>query len=70
MINLDQYVKAVWEAKTNLDKRIAMEALVDASHAKKETKILTKLKIKSLYGKKLDSFATNYAFSGEGMKVK
>ncbi len=69
-LNLDQYVKAVWEAKDVNSKRSAMKDLINNSHAKSETKKLALFKIESLGLSQLDKFATNYSFSGEGMKVK
>ena len=69
-LNLDQYVKAVWAAKDINSKRAAMKDLITNSHAKAETKKLSLFKIESLSMSQLDKFATNYSFSGEGIKVK
>ena len=70
MINLDQYVQKVWKADTTEAKREAMKELLAVSHATALTKANALRVANSLSGKKLDSFATNYAFSGYGMKVK
>jgi len=47
-----------------------MKDLITNSHAKAETKKLSLFKIESLGMAQLDKFASNYSFSGEGMKVK
>jgi len=69
MINLDEQVKKVWKAENTEAKREAMKELLAVSHATALTKANALRAINSLSGKKLDSFAANYAFSGYGMKV-
>ena len=70
MLNLDQYVQNVWRAETTEKKREAFKELLAVSHAKTETKVKALREIQALSGKRLDSFASNFAFSGYGMKVK
>lgn len=69
-INLTDYVQAVWRAVGLRDKQTAMFDLIEASHAKKETKRLftAKVKIERDY-RRLDNLASHYAMSGEGLKV-
>lgn len=70
MKNLTQEVNAVYIAPTLEAKKEAMTALIEASHAKKETKKLSKMKVQQLKSlAAVDKFATNYMFSGEGMKI-
>ena len=70
MLNLDQYVQKVWKAQELDEKRKAMKELIAVSHAKALTKANALRQCNMLSGKKLDAFASNYAFSGYGMKVK
>ena len=70
MINLDKYVTKVWKAETAEQKREAFKELLAVSHAKTETKVKALREIQTLSGKRLDSFATNFAFSGYGMKAR
>jgi len=70
MINLDKYIQQVWKAETTEKKREAFKELLAVSHAKTETKVKALRDIQTLSGKKLDNFATNFAFSGYGLKVK
>lgn len=70
MMNLDKYVQQVWKAETTEKKREAFKELLAVSHAKTETKVKALRDIQSLSGKRLDLFATNFAFSGYGLKVK
>lgn len=70
MMNLDKYVQQVWKAETTEKKREAFKELLAISHATALTKANALRVANGLSGKKLDSFATNYAFSGYGMKVK
>jgi len=70
MMNLDKYVQKVWKAETTDKKREAFKELLAVSHAKTDTKVKALRDIQTMSGKKLDSFASNYAFSGYGMKVK
>jgi len=70
MMNLDKYVQQVWKAETTEKKREAFKELLAVSHAKTETKVKALRDIQALSGKRLDLFATNFAFSGYGLKVK
>lgn len=70
MLNLDTYVQKVWKAETTDKKREAFKELLAVSHAKTATKVKALRDMQTMSGKKLDSFAANYAFSGYGMKVK
>jgi len=70
MINLDKYVQKVWKSETTEQKREAFKELLAVSHAKTDTKVKALRDIQTLSGKRLDVFASNYAFSGYGMKVK
>lgn len=70
MLNLDKYVQKVWKAETTDKKREAFKELLAVSHAKTETKVKALRDIQTMSSKKLDTFASNYAFSGYGMKVK
>lgn len=70
MLNLDKYVQNVWKAETTDKKRTAFKELLAVSHAKTETKVKALRDMQTMSGKRLDSFATNFAFSGYGMKVK
>lgn len=70
MKDLSKEVTAVYAASTLDAKKAAMISLIESSHAKKETKTLAKIKVSRLPNPKaVDKFATNYMFSGEGMKV-
>jgi hypothetical protein len=70
-IELTDYVQAVWRAVGLRDKQAAMIELINASHAKADTKRLytAKVRIERDY-RRLDNLASNYAMSGEGMKVR
>lgn len=70
MLNLDKYVQKVWKAESTEQKREAFKELLAVSHAKTETKVKALRDIQTLSGRQLDTFATNYAFSGYGLKVK
>lgn len=69
-INLDSFIKAVWAASDiGTKKGIAME-MIQASHAKAETKQKALRDLELMASpKKVDFFVTNYSFSGAGMKV-
>lgn len=69
MKNLTDFVNAVWAAKNVDEKRLAVKNLIEASHAKKETKMKYLNSIRNLSSNKLDQFAVNFAMSGEGIKV-
>jgi hypothetical protein len=70
MRDLTKFQKDIWEAPTlDRKRRIAME-MVDGSHAKKETKFRHRRAILGMKSAtRLDQWAANYAFAGEGMKV-
>ena len=70
-IDLTTFVQAVWIAQGLQAKKNAMFDLINASHAKADTKRLytAKVNIERDY-RKLDTLASNYAMSGEGMKVR
>lgn len=70
MMNLDKYVQKVWKAETLDKKRTAFKELLAVSHAKTETKVKALREIQTMSAKRLDSFASNYAFAGYKMKVK
>lgn len=70
-INLSDYVQKVWRANGLFEKQAAMFELIEASSARDETKRLYTAKVKiERNWKKLDNLASNYAMSGEGMKVR
>jgi hypothetical protein len=69
MKDLSSHVKQVWGARDLMSKRIATHELIEASHATNETKKLSHLRVESMNMAQLDSFASNYSLSGEGMKV-
>lgn len=70
-IDLTTYVQNVWFAPTLQGKKNAMFELIEASHAKKETKRLYTAKVNiERNPNRLDTLASNYAMSGEGMKVR
>jgi hypothetical protein len=70
-IDLTPYVRNVW-ASTGLNaKKNAMIALIEASRAKADTKRLYTTKVNmERNSNRLDALASNYAMSGEGMKVR
>jgi len=69
--DLTNEVTAVCAARSLEAKKIAMKALIESSHAKKETKKLFNVKVDMIQSaSKLDKMATDYLLSGEGMKVK
>lgn len=70
MVDLSKELDAVYKASSLSDKKDAMFILIENSHAKKETKMKAKNQVAFLQSpNKIDFFATNYVFSGEGMKV-
>lgn len=69
MRNLDSYVQKVWKAETLEKKREAFKELLAVSHAKTETKVKAIRDMQTMSAKKLDSYASNFSFSGYGMKV-
>lgn len=69
--DLTTYVQKVWLAQGLQDKKTAMLELINASHAKADTKRLFTAKVNiERNPNRLDSLASNYAMSGEGMKVR
>ena len=70
-VDLTAYVQKVWVASDLDSKKTAMLELINASHAKADTKRLFTTKINMERNpRRLDTLASNYAMSGEGMKVK
>ena len=70
MKNLSNELHTVWAAATLVGKIDAMNKLIENSHAKKETKQKALRQLHSLrLPSKIDTFASNYMLSGEGMKV-
>ena len=70
MENLTTHIQAVFQATTLDAKKEAMLALIKASHGKSETKEKAVKQVQAMTNPiKVDSFAANYAMSGEGMKV-
>lgn len=70
-IDLTTYVQNVWVAAGLDAKKAAMIDLINASHAKADTKRLFTAKVSiERNPRKLDTLASNYAMSGEGMKVR
>lgn len=70
-IDLTTYVQNVWVASGLDAKKAAMIDLINASHAKADTKRLFTVKVSiERNPRKLDTLASNYAMSGEGMKVR
>lgn len=69
--DLTTYVQKVWFANDLASKKAAMLELINASHAKADTKRLFTAKVTMERSpRKLDTLASNYAMSGEGMKVR
>ena len=70
MKDLSDMMVSVYLGITIEEKRNRMVALIEASHAKKETKKLALVKLSQLKtANAIDKFATNYTLSGEGMKI-
>ncbi len=70
-VDLTAYVQKVWVASDLDSKKTAMLELINASHAKADTKRLFTTKVNMERNpRRLDTLASNYAMSGEGMKVK
>ena len=71
-IDLTVWVNRVLESRSLDDKKAAMVELIEASHAKKETKTFSKNKVlhTRMSTSQLDKMAYNYMLSGEGMKVQ
>lgn len=69
--DLTTYVQKVWLVNDLASKKVAMFELINASHAKADTKRLYTAKVNiERNPKRLDTLASNYAMSGEGMKVR
>jgi hypothetical protein len=69
MINLQEYVNKVWEASDRGEKIKFLTQMVEASHAKKLTKLKTLRDMVHMSNTQLDFLATNYSMSGDGLKV-
>ncbi|CAB4142619.1 hypothetical protein UFOVP447_20 [uncultured Caudovirales phage] len=70
-IDLSSYVHNVWSAEGLEAKKSAMLELIEASHAKADTKRLYTTKVNMERNpSRLDILASNYTMSGEGMKVR
>ncbi len=70
-IDLTSFVQKVWIAQGLEAKKNAMIELINASHAKADTKRLFTAKVNiERNANRLDTLASNYAMSGEGMKVR
>ena len=70
-VDLTAYVQKVWVASDLDSKKTAMLELINASHAKADTKRLFTTKVNMERNpRRLDTLASNYAMSGEGMKVR
>ena len=69
MKDLTKECEKVWSAVSLQAKRNAMTNLIDASHAKKETKLKALLILPKLKAHQVDKFAANYMMSSEGLSV-
>lgn len=70
MKDLTKEINAVYNARTLTEKKNRMQDLIEKSHAKRETKNASKMKLVWCTSKlSVDKFATNYMLSGEGMKI-
>jgi len=69
MKNLNDYVEKVWSAITREDKIKYLSEMIEASDAKKMTKIKTLRDMAHMSNTQLDFLASNYSMSGMGMKV-
>lgn len=70
MQDLTQYITKVYAASTIAAKQTTALELIEASHAKSETKLKAKNKVLTIKDPfQIDNFMTNYMLSGEGMKV-
>lgn len=71
-VDLTDYVNKVVVAATAEAKKQALLEMIEASHAKKETKTFftNKLNYVNLTSRQLDKMAYDYMMSGEGMKVR
>jgi hypothetical protein len=69
MKNLNDYVERVWSAINREDKIKYLSEMIEASDAKKMTKIKTLRDMVHMSNTQLDFLASNYSMSGMGMKV-
>jgi len=69
MKNLQEYVDKVWTSAERAAKITAITDMINASHAKKATKIKALRDIVHKNNEQLDKFAIDYTLSGMGMKV-
>jgi|TARA_R110000822_G_scaffold3972_1_gene16948 hypothetical protein len=70
MLQLDRYLKEIDAANSLDDKKIALVEMIDASHAKAETKRKALIIANALTNPtKVLQYAYNYALSGEGNSV-
>ena len=70
-IDLTPYIHNVWTSIGLNAKKNAMIELIGASHAKADTKRLYTTKVNMERNpNRLDTLASNYAMSGEGLKVR
>jgi hypothetical protein len=71
-IDLTDLVGRVLASRDVESKKEAVLELIEASHAKKETKSLftNKVKYVNMSAHQLDKLAYDYMLSGEGMKVR
>ena len=69
MINLQEYVNKVWGTQDRGDKIKHLTDMVNASTAKKLTKLKTLRDMVHMNNTQLDFLASNYSMSGDGLKV-
>ena len=69
MKDLTKECEKVWSAVSLEAKRNAMTNLIEASHAKKETKLKALRMLPKMKAHQVDKFAANYMMSGEGLGV-
>jgi hypothetical protein len=69
MINLQTYVDKVWASQDREEKIKALTEMVNASTAKKLTKIKTLRDMAHMNNTQLDFLASNYSMSGMGLKT-
>jgi hypothetical protein len=69
MINLQTYVDKVWAYQDREEKIKALTEMVNASTAKKLTKIKTLRDMAHMNNTQLDFLASNYSMSGMGLKT-
>ncbi len=71
-IDLTDLVGRVLASRDVESKKESLLELIEASHAKKETKSLftNKVKYVNMSARQLDKLAYDYMLSGEGMKVR